>query len=62
MKTVPQNLEDLFGEMVEESKDEIKAKMKETLLTIINSVPMYIDEIIQSLPPDDFEEEDNSNN
>ncbi len=61
MKIVPQNLVDLFGEMVEESKDEIKVKMKETLLVTIDNIPSYIYELIQSLSVDDSKE-DGSNN
>ncbi len=52
MKTVTQNIVDLFGEMVEENKDEIKAKMKGSLLTIIGEVPSYISDFIASLSTD----------
>ncbi len=52
MKTVTQNIVDLFGEMGEENKDEIKAKMKGSLLTIIGEVPSYISDFIAYLSTD----------
>jgi hypothetical protein len=58
MKEVPQGLRDLFSEMVEENKHEIKEKMKETLLKTISNVPAYIADIIEAFSIADAEDDD----